>query len=300
MTLILGLLTDQYVTLVSDRRVTWMSPTGRITKQEDTDTQTFVICGHFLMGFTGYARFQDLPMEKWLSQVLKDVEPDPDAISNRTFDAIRDAATTEFGRLPYDARQEHHTFVVVGYANDADSGGGLVPTRLLISNSLNEQNQLVSRATGSTFRIAQEWLRNRRHLLTRVGYPPPASAMHQADTALRRVVNELPDDPLPAVDILVQCLRAGAESSNGTVGKNGMFATLPRRVVPASSFVVPLGGGLLTVDSRSEMLAGYIRSEAKTAREAEVYAPAIFCPRMNLGTAEMDPERLPPRQQNGQ
>lgn len=247
------------------------------------------------MGFTGIARFRDLRMERWLSNVLSNVEPDPDAITNRTFDALCDAATAEFGRLPSEDQQTSHSFLIVGFTNDPDTGD-LRPVRLLVSNSLNEHGQLMRNPTGSTFRIAFERLGNRRQLLTAVGYPVPRDVKRQADNAVRRASRRFPDDPMPAVDILVQCLRVVAGASKGWVGKNAMIATLPRRVVPASSYVVPLGP--LTVDSRSELLAGYIRSEAKTAREAEIYTPAVICPRMHLGTGEMDPERIP-RQGDG-
>lgn len=150
--------------------------------------------------------------------------------------------------------------------------------------------------TGLSFKIALERLGNRRQLLTAVGYPVPRELKRQADNALRRVVRRFPDDPLPAVDILVRVLRAVAEDSKGWVGKNAMIATLPRRVVPASSMMVPIGPQ--TVDSRSQLLAGYIRSEVKTAREAEIYIPAVICPRMHLGTTEIDPEQIP-RQRDG-
>jgi hypothetical protein len=120
-TLILGLLTDQYVALTSDRRLTWR--TGRIIqRQEDTDTKTIIICGHFLMGFTGIARFSNLRMERWASNVLAKVEPDPDAITNRTFDALRDGATAEFRRLSPDERQTSHTFLIIGYSNNPETG----------------------------------------------------------------------------------------------------------------------------------------------------------------------------------
>jgi hypothetical protein len=287
-TLILGLLTDQYVALVSDRRVTWR--VGRtIKRQEDTDTKTIVICGHFLMGFTGIARIRGLRMERWVSDVLSNVEPDPDAITNRTFDALRDAATAEFGRLSSSEQQTPHTFLIVGYVNDQDTGD-LRPVRLVISNSLNEQGQLVANPTGPAFDIAFERLGNRRQLLTPVGYAVPRDIRRQADNAVRRTVRRFPDNPLPAVDTLVQCLRGVAEGSKGWVGKNAMVATLPRRVVPASRYRVPFSP---ITDGGSDLLAGYVRAEAKTANEAEFYGPAVVCPRMHIGDVQMDPERIP-------
>ena len=68
MTEIISVLTDEYVALVSDRRVTWSD--GR---QEDTDTKTFNLFGQFLMGFTGLARIGGYRVERWVADILRDV-----------------------------------------------------------------------------------------------------------------------------------------------------------------------------------------------------------------------------------
>ena len=71
MTLIISVLTDEYVALVSDRRVTWSD--GR---QVDTDTKTFNLYGEFLMGFTGLARIDGFRMERWVADALRSVPTD--------------------------------------------------------------------------------------------------------------------------------------------------------------------------------------------------------------------------------
>lgn len=68
MTEIISILTDEYVALVSDRRVTWSDGT-----QEDIDTKTFNLFGQFLMGFTGFARIGGFRMERWVADVLRGV-----------------------------------------------------------------------------------------------------------------------------------------------------------------------------------------------------------------------------------
>lgn len=67
-TLIISVLTDEYVTLVSDRRITWSKD-----KKEDSDTKTFKLFGQFLMGFTGYSRINGIRMEQWVADVLRGV-----------------------------------------------------------------------------------------------------------------------------------------------------------------------------------------------------------------------------------
>jgi hypothetical protein len=65
---IISVLTDEYVALVSDRRVT--KPDGG---QEDSDTKTFNLFGQFLMGFTGFARIGGFRMERWVADTLRGV-----------------------------------------------------------------------------------------------------------------------------------------------------------------------------------------------------------------------------------
>ena len=208
LTLIFGLLADGYAVMASDRRLTWsvISPiTGRhtVVRREEAATKTIIICGHMMMGFTGVARFRGMSMERWVAETLRSVEPDPDAITNRTFEALRAGATIEFESLPAAGQRIHHSYLIVGYFNDRATGK-LRPARLIISNSLNGQGQLLADPTGLNFQIAFESLGNRRQLLTTVGVPVPRQLRQALDDMLRHAVRRYPDNPAPAADLLIQ------------------------------------------------------------------------------------------------
>lgn len=86
MTLIISVLTDQYVALVSDRRITTTGG-GKPKRQEDSDIKTFNLYGQFIMGFTGLARIDGLRMEAWVSKVLTGVP------AHEYFTVLRDEIT---------------------------------------------------------------------------------------------------------------------------------------------------------------------------------------------------------------
>lgn len=164
MTLITGVLTDEYVALMSDRRVTVKSGT-RIVSQEDTDTKTIALGGQFLMGFTGLARIDKLRIEVWVGSVLNGVKLE------NYFEVLRREIEAAFvrerqaGRLP-------HAFLAVGYAS-LRPGGPVYALRVTISNSFDHRGRFSTAVPVSPqFRISVERLANRRQLIVPVGHPP--------------------------------------------------------------------------------------------------------------------------------
>jgi hypothetical protein len=288
-TLILSLLTDKYVVLVSDRRITWTTQDKatkeiKVEKQEDSDTKTFNLYGQFLMGFTGIARFRGHRLERWVSDTLANVEP------GESFLAIRNGLIDEFRRVGPGERKVRQAFLSVGYVTHRGSGY-MRPVRVLVSNSLDANGQWSSKVPVSKFEVAAEPLGNRRRLLTSVGYDVKDDLRKEAVEVLRKIVQQHPDDPLPAAGILVQCLRITAAASDGWVGSNAMVATLPRGAVPAPYITMPLAPS--AIDGRNQPLAFYLRQEAKTQNEAEFYAPALIRTDFHSIGAMFDPERLP-------
>jgi len=163
-TLITGVLTDEYVALMSDRRVTVKSGT-RIVSQEDTDTKTIALGGQFLMGFTGLARIDKLRIEVWVGSVLNGVKLE------NYFEVLRREIEAAFvrerqaGRLP-------HAFLAVGYAS-LRPGGPVYALRVTISNSFDHRGRFSTAVPVSPqFRISVERLANRRQLIVPVGHPP--------------------------------------------------------------------------------------------------------------------------------
>jgi hypothetical protein len=54
-TLIVPFISEQFVAVASDRRITWLIGAAP-ARWEDTENKAIVLAGHFLMGYTGFAR----------------------------------------------------------------------------------------------------------------------------------------------------------------------------------------------------------------------------------------------------
>ena len=137
-TLIISVLTDEYVALVSDRRVTWSD--GR---QVDTDTKTFNLYGQFLMGFTGLARIDGFRMERWVADALRSVPTD------EYFNVLAQKMGTAFDRRRSSDRKPQ-ALLATGYAS-LQPGGRVYPMNVIISNSIDNNGDFrPARCSGSS------------------------------------------------------------------------------------------------------------------------------------------------------
>jgi len=157
-TLIAGVLTDEYVALISDMRVTRLAG-GRIISQEDTDAKSIVLGGEFLMGFTGLARIDGLRIEAWISPVLDGVP------TENYFEVLRQKIEEAFLRVGQAGRIPH-AFLAVGYGS-LEPGEAVQPLSVTISNSFDAAGTFSPGARVSMqFGISVEKLGNRRQLVT--------------------------------------------------------------------------------------------------------------------------------------
>lgn len=125
MTLILGLLTQDYVLLAADRRVTFLQ-SGDV--KDDERCKLVSLCGHSGIAYTGLAELGGCPTHEWICHRLVDVRA---RAPLQAFHALRDAASAAFTRLasnpPY-----RHSFLLAGYT--PLKVGGWAPYFALVSN----------------------------------------------------------------------------------------------------------------------------------------------------------------------
>ena len=214
MTLILAALTDEYVALASDRRMT-VRRGNRIIRQEDTDTKTFSICGHFMMGFTGLARIDGHRMERWVVEVLSGV-PEADY-----FTVLTDEITAAFRRLGHTGRIPH-AFLAVGFARDRQTTD-LRPLNIIISNSLDSKGNFSVNSLGDKFRFKAEPLGNRRQLVRSVGWPVADDTASTLDYRIRVAARGEPLNPALTVAPLVLAIRDTASASRDSVGESVVY-----------------------------------------------------------------------------
>lgn len=267
MTLIIAVLTEQYVALASDRRTTWKRGT-RITRQEDTDTKTFNLFGQFLMGFTGLARIDGWRIERWAGDILGGVP------TEQYFSVLTNEIQATFDRLKVSGRQPH-AFLAVGYA-PSQPGGITTPLCITISNCLDDSNNFSTKALGPTFKMSVEPLGNRRHLIRSVGWPMRETTMKALAHRMRVVTRGEPANPSLSIGPLVMALRDTARISEKHVGEATLFASLPRSTVPSP--------GMATgqhIDYRRQAASLFLPEGAKPG-EGTIYMPAIINPMIRM------------------
>jgi hypothetical protein len=282
-TLIAGVLTDQYVAQISDLRVTRLVG-QKVVSQEDTDVKTIALGGQFLMGLTGLARIGGLRVEAWVSWVLKGVPQE------EYFEVLREEIENAFvregqaGKLP-------HAFLAVGYMTDRP-GGKVRPVSITISNSFDATGTFSPAALVSEqFRINVEQLGNRRQFIVSVGYPMHSTARKALEHRVRIVAKGDPGNPALTIWPLLTALRDTARRSGGFVGTTALFASMPRSALPDPS--VSSGQG---VDYRTKVASVYLSDEAHHPADGAVRMPATISQGVHLYGLKVHPRALSPEE----
>jgi hypothetical protein len=278
-TLIAGVLTDEYVALISDMRVTRLAG-RRIISQEDTDTKSIVLGGQFLMGFTGLARIDGLRIEAWISPVLDGVP------TENYFEVLRQKIEEAFlragqaGRIP-------HAFLAVGYGS-LKPGEAVQPLSVTISNSFDAAGTFSPDAPVSMqFGISVEKLGNRRQLVTCSGYPMHDTARRALAQRIRVVVKGSQGNPALTVWPLLTALRDTARRSGGYVGRTALFASMPRCAVPVRMMLT--GPGL---DYRTLVASVHLADGASGPADGAIRMPAFISPGGHMIGFRMHPGDL--------
>jgi hypothetical protein len=268
-TLITGVLTDEYVALMSDRRVTVEIGT-RIVSQEDTDTKTIALGGQFLMGFTGLARIGKLRIEVWVGRVLKGVKLED------YFEVLRRETEAAFVRERQAGRMPH-VFLAVGYAS-LRPAGPVHPLCLTISNSLDRRGRFSTAVpVSSQFGISVERLANRRQLIVPAGCRVHETTLRALEHRIRVVVRGDPSNPALTVWPLLTALHDTAKRSCGYVGRDVLFASMPRRALP--DYSIRWGRD---VDYRTQVASVFLPDGARNAGDAIMHMAALINPRMHI------------------
>jgi hypothetical protein len=281
-TLIIGVLTDQYVALISDRRITTRVG-ARIRSQEDTDVKTIALGGQFLMGFTGLARISDLRIEAWASGVLRGVKHED------YFEILRQRIEEAFvregqaGKIP-------HAFLAVGYAS-LQAGGPVYPLSVTIANSFDPGGQFSTAVpVARQFSISVERLENRRQVVVPVGRPMKETTLTALNHRIRVVVRGDPSNPALAVGPLLMALRDTSRRSRGSVGTAAIFASMPRCALPDYSIAAG------EVDYRRQVASVFLPDEAQNAGDGVTYMPALINQQMHVFGMKVHPRILSPEE----
>lgn len=270
MTLIIGLISEEYVLLASDRRITWISGPDK-AKTEDTENKAVLLAGQFLLGYTGFARLGPrgkFKTEQWIVDQLRDVQDPSDY-----FQTIAAKAGPAIAAMGKPVEESGHAFIAVGFGTNRGDAAGPQAVGVTISNALGggygswkpRQNFEVTRTSplngSNDFR------------LTLAGLVPPTDHAREAIDLIRRYRKHDPSRILGVAQILVRLIRSVRHEG---VGEDISVSVLPRSAVPASHLTAPLDG---LKDPVKQLTCVFVPKDTDPD-SASVYLPAAVYPGM--------------------
>jgi len=265
-TLILAFVSDEYVMVASDRRITWTIGGAR-DRNEDTENKAVVLCGHFLMGYAGFARLGGVKTEQWIVETLADV-PDP----SDYFRVLAAKAERAVTAMKQPLSRSGHAFIAVGFAaKRGDPPDQRQAVGVTISNVI-----------GSGYGV---WRPRPTFDITRTpppagpddfklgaqGIAPPRADLEKAIDAIRRYRKRDRSRVTGVAQVLVGLIRGIKDDG---VGEDVSVSVLPRATVPASMVSIPVDPLKDPVD---ELTCVFVPKD-RSADSAIAYSPATVCP----------------------
>lgn len=284
MTLIVYVLTDEYMILASDRRVT-TTLGGKPVKFEDSAMKSFLLNGQLMMGFTGIAERDGMSMEQWVAETLTGVTPNDMPV------ALRDGMSDYYARHPEVAGVPHH-FRLAGFAFNPGRTPNTFPLGYEVGNAdWIATGDRVAYANVGEFKVVQNVFGNRKHAVGAVGAPYSLKALRSLQGLVRYSLRADPLDPFPLYQPIVHFIRDVAARSRGTVGNTILVASIPRSAVPLKEpgWTLPVGDNEPTfVRDHSSAL---LYPEDSTA--AIIHFPALIYPDMQMIGLQLEKVETP-------
>ncbi len=283
MTLILAFISEEYVALASDRRITWTIGGAR-DRTEDTENKAVVLCGHFLMGYTGFARLGGVKTERWIVETLSDI-PDP----SDYFRVLSVEAQRAVAALKQPRARSGHAFVAVGFAaKRGDPPHKREAVGVTISNASGGGYGVWR--PGPTFEITRTppLVGPDDFRLGAQGIVPPRAQLEEAIDVIRRYRKRDRSRITGIAQVLVRLIRSVTDEQ---VGDDISVSILPRAVVPAPTVSIPFHGLRDPVD---ELTCVFVPKD-RDAESALAYSPATVCPDLaTFGGEIWSGDRPPP------
>lgn len=266
MTTILTCTTPEYVVLASDRAVSYNTARG-IEGSPDRMGKTIALYGQFLMGVTGFAELDGLPMDEWVIERLSGVHP------QKWPQTIADRATASIGKMRKSSSHKHHSFVGVGFARiGPDPASEWLPWRFVISNAYDKVGAWLNQAA-TRFTVAfsphppEKWAD-----LNSYGQTLPSRVNTWAERALRNYQQRNEGAAQGCVELLGR-LVSGVARRTSTVSTACLVSVLPKAAAGTGNVDVPIGTGSY-VSKDAITCLNYIGTE----NQVIAYMPAIVFP----------------------
>jgi hypothetical protein len=229
--------------------------------------KTIALYGQFLMGVTGFAEMDGLPVDEWVIQTLSGANP------QNWHRVIADRATSSIGKIRKSSSHEHHVFVGVGFARiGPDPTSEWLPWRFVICNAYDAAGVWLDRAA-STFTVtfyrhpSDKWAD-----LNSYGQTLSPRLTRWSERTLRRYQERHEGAAQGSVELLGRLI-SGVSLRNSTVSSACLVSVLPKAAAGTGNIDVPVGTGS-HVSKDAITCLNYIGTE----NQVIAYMPAVVFP----------------------
>jgi hypothetical protein len=182
MTQIIGVVTQQYALMASDRRLTIGEGPKRGELVDDDTCKLVNLCNVCAIAYTGLARIEGSPTHEWIAKTLAAANC---ADTGAASEVLASHATEAFAKIRPSLRQQ--SFLLTGWAS-FDGMSGLRPHLGIITNYIDEQGRHIAQAKAKFDRRFRALLDGEEFVWTAVGEPLRADRQQQFARNLRKMI----------------------------------------------------------------------------------------------------------------
>jgi hypothetical protein len=247
MTLVISVATPEFVLQVSDRRLTSLG--GEQEPIDDQSNKQTVFGNRMVFGYTGLARIKDTSTVDWLGNVLASC---PIESPLKTFNRLRDEATTAFRTIKVCQEHKKLAFVGVGWTQ-VGSDSLLLPFLCRVSNYHDRSDMPLPRANDEFDHNYQfcdpssypgtNWTWNE----TGATPDPMKKALVRG---LRQCIKKRVG-PNPFLNYVMEAMRK-VSAKNNTVGSNFMAVLIPKSTALQGPAVMAAVGGFAFIGNTTD------------------------------------------------
>jgi hypothetical protein len=218
MTQILAALTQDYVLVASDRRLTIASGPRKGQIEDDNTCKLVSLCGVWGIAYTGFSELQGTPTHEWIALRLAENSCRNPYVAAQVL-ADEGARASKLAPFPLEL-----TFLIAGWAKL--SSGALQPHFLLVTN-MHHADGKKRNAAGQDLHWFERKLKAEELYASRViGQPLPIGQGKNLDRLFRRVLKRK-TGPKPAMQAFAKEIINTSRSRSG-VGDKVLAFSIPR------------------------------------------------------------------------
>jgi hypothetical protein len=226
MTQVIACATEEYVLLVTDRRLTFVEGPSKGETADDDTCKLVSLCNLSGIAYTGLAQIEGYPTHEWIANMLAAEECSDPGVASRILAERAHRALLNVS--PALRRQE---FVLTGWSG-LTGFEALRPYVAIVSNMLDASGRILSQPADNFVSLVRAFRDQDDPIICVIGHPLLNDRVHLLKRNLRRlVVHEI--SPKETLRLLVDEVIHTAGNTK-TVGKKVLALCIPRKAAQAA------------------------------------------------------------------